>query len=68
MKPFTEVVSDEIGFLRLTRIGRWWHIFDYETSQGEWFYGTEREVADRTYVMRKANLPHSAPVPITKAV
>ena len=66
--PLIEVVGDEPGFFRLTRVGRWWHILDHETGEGEWLYGSETDAAERFHVVRKAKLPRSAPVSIRKDV
>ena len=68
MAPFIEIVIDEPGFLRLTRVGNWYNILHLDTGEAEWIHGTETEVAERFHIVRKAKLPRSAPVPISPRV
>jgi len=40
-----EVLLDEYPFFRETRIGRWRHVFDYSTGEGEWYWEGQRSEA-----------------------
>jgi len=48
-RPFTEILLDERNFLRLTRVGNWFHTLNYETGEGEWAWAPEErdEQSDR---------------------